>query len=151
MTTYRLIDGASGRSCNGQSAAVFCSPDYLAGSVFRGAEGSLWFDECWWWVCNTSGIPNTDNQCWSGDTYNADLTNSPLTARLSSEISTDPLSSPNEAGATSSDQGTYNPGSDFSYRATYDTGGAPSYWVDVEVTPSSAPRIAKPSAFLAFP
>ncbi len=68
-----------------------------------------------------------------------------------SGISSGPISAPNEADASSPGQGTYNPGSTFTYPATYDTGGAPTYWVDVEVTPSLAqPPVARPGAFLAF-
>ena len=70
-----------------------------------------------------------------------------------SGISVGPLSAPNEANATSPGQSTYNPGPEFTYPATYDTGGAPTYWVDVEVTLSSAPPappIADSAAFLSF-
>ena len=42
--------------------------------------------------------------------------------------------------ATSPGQSTYNLGPAFTYPDTYDTGGAPTYWVDVEVTPSSRRR-----------
>ena len=74
-----------------------------------------------------------------------------------SGISAGPLSAPNEADATSPGQSTYNLGPEFTYPATYDTGGAPTYWVDVEVTLSSAPPtssspppIADSAAFLSF-
>lgn len=395
MTTYRLMDGASGRPGNGPSTAASYSGDYLAGTAFQVTSGNLWFEGFWWWVCNsgqqtgaqsfalwqvdntnaglliegstvtsgtltagawnyialstpiplspgipyvaatgyvsTSGFPKTDNQFGSGDTYSAGITNGPLTAYSSTSgsapspnkwadqglfgtaysdptahmpyegfesdnfwvdlqvsdmapadtsyrlwpsipnppgriadsasnftlatefslsencaldriwfyspsgtsqlptecgiwnvssttlvpgaddsspswsgaagsgwvycdyssagvtltadtnykvavvngaaspeswnsatigywstgeggngISSGPLSAPNEADATSPGQSTYNPGPDFTYPATYDTGGAPTYWVDVEVTPSSAPPRAESSASSAF-
>jgi hypothetical protein len=73
-------------------------------------------------------------------------------------ISNGPLFAPNETAASSPGQSTYNQGSAFSYPGTYDTGGAPNYWVDVEVTPSSAspppppppPPPADSGAFLTF-
>jgi hypothetical protein len=69
-----------------------------------------------------------------------------------SGISSGPLSAPDEADAASPGQSSYNQGSAFTYPATYNTGGAPNYWVDVEVTPSSAASspTAGPGAFLAF-
>jgi hypothetical protein len=68
-----------------------------------------------------------------------------------SGISSGPISAPNEAGSSSPGQSTYNAGSAFAYPATYDTGGAPTYWVDVEVMPSSAsPPVATPGSFLTF-
>ena len=50
------------------------------------------------------------------------------------------------------DASSYNPGSVFTYAATYDTGEAPPYWVDVEVTSISvlAQPTAPSSGFLAF-
>jgi hypothetical protein len=68
-----------------------------------------------------------------------------------SGISSGPLSAPNETDAASPGQSTYIQGAEFAYPATYDTGGAPTYWVDVEVTPSAAVQPAvKPHGFLAF-
>ena len=68
-----------------------------------------------------------------------------------SGISSGPISAPNESNASSPGQSTYNPGTAFTYPATYDTGGAPTYWVDVEVTPSLAePPLTSPSGFMAF-
>ncbi|MGH3409609.1 MAG: hypothetical protein ACRDRJ_45005, partial [Streptosporangiaceae bacterium] len=72
-----------------------------------------------------------------------------------SGISNGPLSAPNEADATSPGQSSYNQGPAFTYPATYATGGAPNYWVDVEVTPSSGPPVSGPpvansSGFVAF-
>jgi hypothetical protein len=71
-----------------------------------------------------------------------------------SGISSGPISAPNEADSSSPGQSSYNQGSAFTYPATYDSGGAPNYWVDVEVTPSSAPPpsppVTTPGGFLAF-
>ncbi|MGP7997922.1 MAG: hypothetical protein ACLPKI_11445 [Streptosporangiaceae bacterium] len=70
-------------------------------------------------------------------------------------ITTGPLSAPNLAQATSPGQSTYQQGSSFAWPGTYDTGGAPCYWVDVEVTPSAGGTTgggqgANPGQFLAF-
>jgi hypothetical protein len=67
-----------------------------------------------------------------------------------------PLTAPNLAGATAPGPGSYNRGPWFVYPDTYDTGGAPAYWVDLEVRPTSAPappqapQHANSNAFLAF-
>ena len=56
MTTYRLMDGASGRPGVGSSgtqppsAGTSYSGDYLAGIVFNVNQGNLWFQGYWWWV-----------------------------------------------------------------------------------------------------
>ncbi len=52
-------------------------------------------------------------------------------------ITVGPLSAPNLANATSPGQGSYNAGTAFHWPDTYATGSAPSYWVDIEVTPVS--------------
>jgi hypothetical protein len=68
-----------------------------------------------------------------------------------SGISSGPIAAPDEADASSPGQSSYNRGTVFTYPATYDTGGAPTYWVDVEVTPSSAqPPVASSGGFLTF-
>ena len=66
-----------------------------------------------------------------------------------------PLSAPNLAQATNPGQSTYHQGTSFAWPGTYDTGGAPCYWVDVEVTPSTTGitgggQGASTSQFLAF-
>ena len=53
MTTYRLMDGSSGRPGNGPSAATSYQGDYLAGTVFQVTAGDFWFEGFWWWVCNS--------------------------------------------------------------------------------------------------
>ena len=71
-------------------------------------------------------------------------------------ITSGPLSAPSLAGATAPGQSTYNQGTSFVYPDTYDTGGAPTYWVDLEVTPGSEPPPPPPpphvnsNAFLVF-
>jgi hypothetical protein len=61
VTTYRLMDGASGRPGVGSSgtqppsAATSYSGDYLAGLVFNVSQGGLWFEGYWWWVPATGG------------------------------------------------------------------------------------------------
>jgi hypothetical protein len=73
-----------------------------------------------------------------------------------SGIISGPLTAPNLAGATAPGQGSYNQGPSFVYPDTSDTGGAPAYWVDLEVRPTSAPapppapQPANSNAFLAF-
>jgi hypothetical protein len=71
----------------------------------------------------------------------------------SSGISSGPISAPDEADSSSPGQSSYNQGPTFTYPATYFTGGAPNYWVDVEVTPSLTPPpppVTGPGGFLAF-
>ena len=59
MTTWRLMDGASGRPGVGSSgtqppsAGTSYTGDYLAGLVFNVSAGSLWFEGYWWWVPST--------------------------------------------------------------------------------------------------
>jgi hypothetical protein len=56
VTTWRLMDGASGRPGVGSSGTQppatgsSYSGDYCAGLVFSVDQGSLWFEGYWWWV-----------------------------------------------------------------------------------------------------
>jgi hypothetical protein len=68
-------------------------------------------------------------------------------------ITAGPLSAPGLDQATSPGQSTYQQGPSFAWAGTYNTGGAPCYWVDLEVTPavtSGAGPIANSGQFLAF-
>ena len=123
--------------------------------AWAGAAGSGWVS------CDYSGAGVTlqagtnykvavVNGAASPDNWNSATIDYWSTGGGSGGISSGPLSAPNEADATSPGQGSYNLGPAFTYPATYDTGGAPTYWVDVEVTPSSAARIVQSGAFLAF-
>lgn len=53
MTTYRLMDGLSGRPGNGPAAATSSSGNYEAGIGFGVTQAGLWFTGYWWWVCST--------------------------------------------------------------------------------------------------
>lgn len=54
MTTYRLMDGLSGRPGNGPSTpASYSGGPFLAGTVFNVTSWGLWLEGYWWWVCNT--------------------------------------------------------------------------------------------------
>lgn len=61
MTTYRLMDGASGRPGVGSSgtqppsAGTSYSGDYEAGLAFQVTSGGLWFGGYYWWVPATGG------------------------------------------------------------------------------------------------
>lgn len=93
-------------------------------------------------VANASSIPQT---------WNLATINYWSTGPGSSGITTGPLSAPNLAGAASPGQATYHAGTSFAWPGTYDTGGAPSYWVDVEVTPvATSGGQAVSSQFLMF-
>lgn len=92
-------------------------------------------------VVNGTAIP---------DSWNSATLDYWSTGDGSNGISNGPLSAPNESGAPSPGQGTYNFGSSFTYPDTYDTGGAPTYWVDVEVVPSPTSTKIDASAFLTF-
>jgi hypothetical protein len=56
MTTYRLMDGASGRPGVGSSgtqppaAVTAFSGNYIAGLVFKVTSPGLWLNGYWWWV-----------------------------------------------------------------------------------------------------
>ena len=50
MTTYRLMDGVSGRPGNGPSTGTSYSGDYVAGAMFSVTSGGMWFEGYWWWV-----------------------------------------------------------------------------------------------------
>jgi hypothetical protein len=56
VTTYRLMDGASGRPGVGSSgtqppsAGTSYTGSYIAGLVFNVGAGGLWFEGYWWWV-----------------------------------------------------------------------------------------------------
>ena len=53
MTTYRLMDGAAGRPGNGPSTAVSYNGNFLAGTAFEVTADNLWFEDHWWWVCDS--------------------------------------------------------------------------------------------------
>ena len=53
MTTYRLMDGLSGRPGNGPSSGSAYSGAYLAGTAFKVTQANMWLQGYWWWVCNT--------------------------------------------------------------------------------------------------
>jgi hypothetical protein len=53
MTTYRLMDGLSGRPGNGPSSANAYSGNYLAGITWEVTASGKWLAGYWWWVCNT--------------------------------------------------------------------------------------------------
>lgn len=66
MTTYRLMDGVSGRPGTGSSgtqppaAGQSYSGNYLAGNVFQVTSGGLYFQGYWWYVPATV----TDTSGW---------------------------------------------------------------------------------------
>lgn len=95
-------------------------------------------------VCNAVASP----QMWNLATLDYWSTGSG-----GSGIAAGPLSAPDLAAAASPGQSTYHQGTTFAWAGTYDTGGAPCYWVDVEVTPAAAsgsPQAANGGQFLAF-
>ncbi len=53
MTTYRLMDGLSGRPGNGPSSPASYTGPYLAGTMFSALGEMLWLNGYYWWVCNT--------------------------------------------------------------------------------------------------
>jgi hypothetical protein len=53
MTTYRLMDGLSGRPGNGPASANAYSGNYLGGIGFEVTASNKWLAGYWWWVCNT--------------------------------------------------------------------------------------------------
>ena len=59
MTTYRLMDGASGRPGVGSSgtqppaAGSAFTGNYLAGTGFKVTQGGVWLNGYWWWCANT--------------------------------------------------------------------------------------------------
>ena len=69
-------------------------------------------------------------------------------------ITAGPLSAPSLAQATTPGQSTYHQGGSFAWADTYDPGGAPCYWVDVEATPAATTtgggQISNTGQFLAF-
>lgn len=74
MTTYRLMDGASGRPGVGSSGTVppsagtSYSGSYLAGLVFQVTSGGLWFEGYWWWVPATTSQTTAQKFClWQVD------------------------------------------------------------------------------------
>lgn len=72
MTTYRLMDGASGRpgvSSSGTqppASGTAYSGNYSAGLVFKVTSGGLYFNGYWWWVPASGGdtSPGPDFSLW---------------------------------------------------------------------------------------
>lgn len=138
VSSRALVAGTDNNSptWSGVAGSGWVSCDYSKASVTLAANTN-------YKVAVVNGAPNPDS--WNSATLDYWSTGSG-----GGGISSGPLSAPNETDATSPGQSTYNPGSSFTYPDTYDTGGAPTYWVDLEVTPSSAPPAADSGAFLAF-
>jgi hypothetical protein len=55
MTTYRLMDGTSGRPGNGPASGTSYSGNLIVGTMFCVSEGGLWLEGYWWWVPGTNG------------------------------------------------------------------------------------------------
>lgn len=67
MTTYRLMDGLSGRPGNGPAGATANSGPFINATSFAVSGGGLWFQGYWWWVCSSGGQLTTPVKCalWS--------------------------------------------------------------------------------------
>lgn len=96
-------------------------------------------------VCNSSPSPTM---------WNLATLNYWSTGPGADGIATGPLTAPDLAAAASPGQGSYHQGTVLAWPGTYDTGGAPCYWVDVEVTPATtgtnSPQATRSGQFLAF-
>jgi hypothetical protein len=55
MTTYRLMDGQSGRPGNGPASGTSYSGALVVGTMFCVSAGGLWFEGFWWWVPSANG------------------------------------------------------------------------------------------------
>lgn len=71
MTTYRLMDGLSGRPGNLSGAIAAFSSPFQSALVFEVTADNLWFQGYWWWVTAT-GMPVAAGQKflmwqWGGD------------------------------------------------------------------------------------
>jgi Domain of unknown function (DUF4082) len=137
VSTQNLVAGTDNSSPSWSGAAgsgwVYC--DYSQADVMLSA--------------GTNYKVAVVNGAASPEAWNSATINYWSTGGGSSGVISGPLSAPNDTEATSPGQSTYNPGRAFTYPATYDTGGAPNYWVDVEVLPAAPPTVDS-GAFLAF-
>jgi Domain of unknown function (DUF4082) len=139
---------------NVSSQALVAGTDNASPS-WSGAAGSGWVS-CDYSSAGITLTANTKfkvsvvNGSANPDSWNSATIDYWSTGTGGNGISSGPLMAPNETDATSPGQSSYHQGTAFAYPDTYDTGGAPNYWVDVEVTPSSATPTANSGAFLAF-
>lgn len=62
MTTYRIMDGLSGRPGNGPSTATSLTGNYMAGLMFEVTQPGMFFNGYYLWVCNT-GQSTAPVQC----------------------------------------------------------------------------------------
>jgi len=62
MTTYRLMDGLSGRPGNGPANANSYGGDFIAAAPFRVTQGGMWFEGYWYWVAGGSPAGPTSPQ-----------------------------------------------------------------------------------------
>jgi len=140
--------GASGlpTECGiyGQASQALVSGTHDSSPSWSGAAGSGWVS------CSYSGVT------LPAASYRVAVANADGTAGVWNDatigyfstgpggagISADPLSAPSEGSADSPGQGSYNAGGSLTWPGTYDTGGAPSYWVDVQVTPASTTPVS---------
>jgi len=55
VTTYRLMDGASGRPGNGPGTATSYAGNLVVGTMFCVTQGGLWLEGYYWWVPGSGG------------------------------------------------------------------------------------------------
>lgn len=79
MTTYRLMDGASGRPGVGSSGTTppaltsYTSTPFQAGTLFSVTQGGMWLEGYWWWV-PTGGDTTAQKFClWNRYSTSAEI------------------------------------------------------------------------------
>lgn len=107
MTTWRLMDGLSGRPGNGPAVATAFTGSYIAGAAIRVTGKSYWLDEYLWWVPATNGVTAPQKFClWQATgpaagtlVPNSTVTSGTLTAGAWNPVSlTTPLLLPQGVG-----------------------------------------------------
>ncbi len=123
-----------------QSSQALVSGTHNSSPTWSGAAASGWVSCSYGSVTLPAGSYRVAvcNGAASPDAWNNATINYFSTGSGGSGITIGPLSAPSESSAGTPGQSSYSTGTSLAWPGTYDTGGAPSYWVDVEVTPTVA-------------
>jgi len=123
----------------GQTSQALVSGTHVTSPSWSGAAGSGWVAHAYTGVTLPAGayrvaVANSDGTAGAWNDATVDYF---LTGAGSAGLTAGPLSAPPNSTAGSPGQGSYNSGATLAWPGTFDTGHAPSYWVDVEVTPGA--------------
>lgn len=134
-----------------QSSQTLVAGTHNSSPTWSGVAGSVWESYAYAWVTLAAGsyrVALASSNGTAGPWADATL-NYFSSGAGGSGISAGPLTAPSESTADSPGQASYNAGASLAWPGTYNSPNAPCYWVDVEVTPTTASSV-NAGAFMTF-